>query len=313
MLVRKADRAAFTLVELLVVIAIIGILIGMLLPAVQSVREAARRTTCGNNIRQLGLAMHNYHDSNRRLPHGWDTRGWTWSAWTLPFLEQQNLYNTLNPSEIGEGNWNFNGGPNEIAAGTHMSVFRCPTSTAPQHVTYNGIPDRAPSDYRGNAGTLSTSDDKSSMVPNTMALEDLDQDGIFFACSEIRFADVTDGLSNTVFLAESLVDPNFVKDGQGMDHWALGSPQMDPCRCDGGTGGTEFSEFVGTAYYRMNLRLREPGSRGHAMELSFGSYHPGGMYIQLGDGSSQFIAETIDIQTYQALFSRNGSEVLGDY
>ena len=308
-----ACKKGFTLVELLVVIAIIGILIGMLLPAVQSVREAARRTACANKIRQLGLALHNHHDTYENLPNGWNTFGWTWGVWTLSFIEQENLFNTIVNKELGEGNWNFDGGPNEIAASTKLDIFRCPSSIVKDNVNYNGIPDRAPSDYRGNAGTLATSDDTSTMITGTRSLEHLEQDGIFYACSETKFADVTDGLSNTVFLSESLGDPEFVKDGQGMDFWAIGSPQIDATNCDGGTSGTEFTEVVGTAYFQMNLRLRDPSATGYMMETSFGSYHPGGMYIQLGDGSSHFIAETIELETYRELHSRNSGQVLGDY
>lgn len=300
----------FTLVELLVVIAIIAILMGLLLPAVQMAREAARRAQCGNNIRQLGLSLHMQHDNKNRLPPGWDTLGWTWGAFSLPFIEQGNLYDTLVREEFGPGNWDSNGGPNELAASFLAPTFRCPSHTILDHYNYNGIPERVPTEYRGNSGTVSSSDDASTVtLPGTISLESLDQDGVFYACSRTRFSDITDGLSNTVFLAESLTDPDFVKDGQGMDHWFVGSPQADPCRCDGGNGGTEFTEVVGSAAVRMNLRLREPASNGYLMEMSFGGYHIGGVFFQFGDGSNKFVNEDIDFAVYQSMFSRNGREV----
>jgi prepilin-type N-terminal cleavage/methylation domain-containing protein len=305
-------RRGFTLVELLVVIAIIGILVALLLPAVQAAREAARRMSCGNNMKQLGLALHNYHDTYKVFPYGWDNRGRLWSATLLPYIEQGPLHDTLLPHESGPGNWTSNGSPNEIACGTVLSVFRCPTMPIGDSFDNNGIPNRVPASYRGNAGTEASSDDTSTILnpPGTKSLEMLDQNGIFAACRTLRMRDIIDGTSNTVAFGESSTDPTFVKDGQGMDHWYIGSPQADPCRCDGGTGGTEFSEAVGTAVVPMNLRFNDPSAHGRLMELSFGSYHPGGAMFTLSDGSVRFIPETIDFAVYQAQFSRNGGEPL---
>ena len=308
----QSGRQGFTLVELLVVIAIIGILVALLLPAVQAAREAARRMSCRNNMKQLGLALHNYHDIHKVVPYGWDNRGRLWSACLLPQLEQTPLYDTLLPHESGLGNWDADGSPNEAACGTFLSVFRCPTLPGPLQITNSGIPNRGVCSYRGNAGTEASSDDTSTItIPGTKSLEMLDQNGLFAACRTIAFRDVIDGLSNTVAFGESSTDPSFVKDGQAMDHWYIGSPQIDPCECDGGNGGTEFSEAVGTAIVPMNLRFNQPTAHGNLMELSFGSFHPGGAMFTFADASVQFIAETIDFAVYQAVFSRNGGEALG--
>ncbi len=310
---RRSLRGAFTLVELLVVIAIIGVLVGLLLPAVQAAREAARRMSCSNNLKQIGLGLHTYHDTFRVFPYGWDDRGMTWSGHILPQIEQANLYQTLIFQESGPGNWDSDGSPNEIATSTVISTYRCPSMALKEHLDYNGIPERVPGSYRGSAGTESSSDDTSTAVAGTKGLENLDQDGIFYACSKTKFRDIIDGTSNTIMIGESYTDPEFVKDGQGMDYWYIGSPQADPCRCDGGTGGSEFSEVVGTTIAQINAIRKAPTTSGYLMELSFGSYHVGGAHFSMSDGAVRFITDSLDMETYKAIGSRDGHEIVSEY
>lgn len=301
-------QRGFTLVELLVVIAIIGILVGLLLPAVQAAREAARRMSCSNNVKQLSLAMHNYESTHKKLPFGWNTHGTLWSAMILPFMEQANLYSTLEFSEAR--NWATNNTPNERACGTLIPAFRCPSMPIEEHMNYNSIANRVPVSYRANGGDEVTSDDESTIpIPGTKSFERLDLNGLFYACSAIKFGDITDGLSNTVAVGESHTDPRFVKDGQGMDFWAVGSNQIDPCRCTGSNNGTEYSEAAGSFYMMMNLRIRDPGAHGRLMELAFGSYHVGGAHFGLADGSVQYISENIDMEVYRNLGARNDGNV----
>ncbi|RCS42058.1 DUF1559 domain-containing protein [Bremerella cremea] len=306
-------RSGFTLVELLVVIAIIGVLISLLLPAVQQAREAARRMQCSNNMKQIGLGLHNYHDTHKVFPPGWFNRGHLWSGRILPYIEQKNLYDTL---LFGESdNW-APAGPNEDACGTFISAYFCPTMPLPQHYdSFNSIKNRVPMSYLGNSGTLSSAD-KVKQVNTSygpLSLQALDQNGVIFGCKGMRFADITDGTSNTIAVGEAQTDPKFGKDGQAVDHWYIGSNQIDPCRCDGSNHGAEFSETVGSAAVKMNARLNDPSVSGHLLELSFGSYHPGGAMFTRCDGSVAFLPDTINFNTYQALFTRNGGEVNQGY
>jgi prepilin-type N-terminal cleavage/methylation domain-containing protein len=307
----RSTRRGLTLVELLVVIALIGVLAAMLLPAVQAAREAARRVQCQNHLRQQGLALSLYTETHGSLPPGWNTLGHAWNALILPFMEQSPLFESMLFQEDGPGNWE-SGGANTRVIQTVVSLFRCPSMPLEEHLDSLGVPDRVPGSYRGNSGSLATSDDQSTIpIPGTRSLEDLRQNGLFFACSQVRLADITDGLSQTLSVVESRTDPRFVKDGQSLDFWYIGSPQVDDCRCDGGTGGTEFSEFVGSAYPPLNATRREPALSGLLLELAFGSYHAGGAYALRADGSVGFLDDAIAQHVLQALSSRSNGEPTG--
>ncbi len=310
MLLSRQKVRAFTLVELLVVIAIIGVLVALLLPAVQSAREAARRTQCANNLKQMGIGIHNYHDTFQKLPFGWSDRGAGWTTMMLPYIEQQNLWASLKFNEAD--NWDSANSDNQRACGTFITAFRCPSmANVPKHLTNQSIPNRVPSSYRGVASSTADSDDASTSK-NGRSLELKDQEGVFFGCSHVRLAEITDGTSNTLVIGESYFD-TFSQDGNQMDFWYIGSPQIDPCICQGsGTGGTEFSEFCGSTGVPFNARAI-PSTSGYVKELSFSSLHPSGGHFCVGDGSVRFISFNINQQTYQGLGSRNGGESLADF
>ncbi len=306
----------FTLIELLVVIAIIAILIALLLPAVQQAREAARRTQCKNNLKQLGLAMHNYHDTVGVFPFGFDERETLWSAMILPQIEQANLYATLIWQEGGAGNWDANGSPNEKACGTVIDAFRCPSMANGDPRDNQGIPGRVPVSYRGVSSSNAASDDISTIpasITPKIALEmQTGLDGMFYGCSSVRIRDITDGTSNTLMIGESFTD-TYVKDGQQMDYWAFGAPQTGGWDCrPGDLGGTEYSEGLGSAVVPINSRLN-PAIPGVLMEMSFGSYHVGGAQFTLADGSVRFISQNVDLGLYRATASIGGGEVVGEY
>ena len=310
-------RRAFTLVELLVVIAIIGVLVGLLLPAVQSAREAARRIQCTNQMKNLGLAMHNHHDAQGKFPYGFNWLESLWSAPILPYVEETALYDTLIFQESGPGNWNANGSPNEKACGTVVGIFRCPSMAVPEHVDNNGIPGRVPTSYRACAGSNIWSDDKSTLsrggalVPaGAKSLEEVPLNGIFYGESETRMGEIIDGTSKTIMIGESYTDPTYVKDGQGMDFCLFGSPQTGGWR-KGGKGGTEYSEGLGSTGPRMNSRL-DPTIPGTIMEMSFGSYHPAGAIFGFADGSVRFLVEDMDYIAYQGMGSCKGRELVSE-
>ena len=314
---RRSKSFGFTLIELLVVIAIIGVLIALLLPAVQMAREAARRSQCTNNMKQIGLALSNYVDAHRCYPFGWNPHGTGWTAMILPYIDQSQLYDTINFTETGPfpalggyGNWDTDGSPNQKACETVISTFRCPSLRIAEHFNYNGIEQRVPCSYRGNGGSEAASDDPSTLVPGYTKAFDGPQvhNGLFFACSSVRPKDVSDGLSKTFLVCESPTDPDFTKDGQGMDFWYIGSPQIDPCNCQTNTSGTEYTEFVGSTVVGMNVRWLLPDTHGTLMEMSFGSYHPQGANFLMCDGSVQFLGEDMDLRVYQSLSTRAGDE-----
>lgn len=304
-------RKGFTLVELLVVIAIIGILIGMLLPAVQSVREASRRVSCANKLRQQALGMLNYESAHMHFPSGWDNWGTLWSCTLLPYVEQGNLFDTL---ELAEGN-NWGSYPvHEAACATPIDIYVCPSHTGELARDNNGIPGRRICSYRVNGGNEVTSDDASSVNPSdTKSFENINLNGMFFGCSQITFGQITDGSSNTFLLGEARTDPTFVKDGQAMDVWYIGSPTIDPTRCTGSNNGTEFSECAASCYVLPNLEVRDPGASGRHMELSFGSFHTGGVNMARADGSVGFVGSEIALEPWWALGGRNDGLVVGEF
>ena len=307
-------RTGFTLVELLVVIAIIGILIALLLPAVQAAREAARRAQCSNNLKQIGLALHNYHDSSKTFPMG-GAGGWghTWHLYIAPFMEQEAIHNIARKpwSDSGAGHNNRPNDPFTILARTVLGTFKCPSEPTPDRwpSTINLIRDQAVGNYLGNAGGNVYHDNLGGTVDVRNSNGVLLLYGMTRATRRrppISFSAITDGTTNTRLVGESpfhLTPPCMI-----CDRWYFYSRNTDEDQ------GYDFSEYLGSTFYGINLTLSNDLSiTGRMRELSYGSFHPGGCNVALSDASCRFVSETIDLTTWRAVGSRGGKEVVGGW
>jgi prepilin-type N-terminal cleavage/methylation domain-containing protein/prepilin-type processing-associated H-X9-DG protein len=298
----RRQHRGFTLIELLVVIAIIAILIGLLLPAVQKVREAAARMACQNNLKQIGIACHSYHDANQSLPPGYratmsyldgatDTApGWGWAAYLLPQLEQDNLYRQINFNQPVQ---------NSPAIQTLVKVFLCPSDTPPPSAfpitdpTGATITLAAPSSYAATCG------------PDASDVADPTGQGIFYRNSKTRFTDITDGTSNTVMIGDRAWS-----DSQGI--WA-GAPSSAILRPGPRNPWQYVTAPAPTLVLAHNNWLNIKSDADGGLD-DFSSYHTGGANLLFADGSVHFLrsitADGPEHWAFQALGTRAGGEVI---
>jgi prepilin-type N-terminal cleavage/methylation domain-containing protein len=346
-------RQAFTLIELLVVIAIIAVLIGLLLPAVQKVREAANRMKCQNNLKQIGVALYGYHDTNKCLPCGKGTSyqgsplvpgvpvypRWSLHSLILPWLEQANLYNSIDftypPETPGMGGvinfmpaYQNPNRQNAVACRTLIQTFLCPSDSAPLDPAWMGQ-----NNYLGSQGTMfmcDLSEQQASTVAPTAT-----PDGIFYYLSSVRVADITDGTSNTAFFSEKrrgLGVPNPRTDMFVMTNTSTLAQTAQVCQASNPATATPLTSKQGyswvmgemccTTYNHVSApnsltcaATAFPGGMANmAMDVPPSSSHTGGVNVLLGDGDVRFIADGVSLPTWQALGSRNGGDIPGsDY
>ncbi|PQO28425.1 DUF1559 domain-containing protein [Bremerella cremea] len=307
----RIRRNAFTLVELLVVIAIIGVLIALLLPAVQQAREAARRMQCSNNFKQLGLALHNYHDTFGAFPYGSragtvsypNLSGVNWRTSILPFLEQKNVFDQLN-FETGSFNEPFTG--NEVLNNLVIDAYICPSSPVDPKVAapnaLNGNQGSLMHQYVGIAGAYPDPGGRTAVVKQT-ARGYAAGTGMLRPGEVTRFRNATDGTSNSLMVSEQsgMVDGVVLAANYG-GGWA-GQPESHPVPSIGSTSENYYYTGLTTVRWQINYETATASSSSQPYENNtiLNSLHPGGVMGALGDGSTRFIPETIDMEILRRL------------
>ncbi|MBN2293068.1 MAG: DUF1559 domain-containing protein [Pirellulales bacterium] len=331
----RQDSAGFTLVELLVVIAIIGILIALLLPAVQAAREAARRMQCSNNLKQIGLALHGYNTAYGAFPTAASSQqksGWSWGfAWcihTMAFAEQDTLYNMLDKtgehggsqrqtglcyggrnSTNGQTYNDYNMYNGRLLAGADLPYLFCPSSPLPQFVlTLIEIP--GPAGFPSPTYTAITgAADHQTAAPSTSRWEGIkSQGGVLLPHKYTPIRDITDGLSNTVVIGEQsgwCIDQNGGNRDCRSDYshsFAMGALPL----------GNSDDRWYNTTTARYHINFRTFNADGVGFHYSFNrpiqSAHPGGAQMLMADGSVHFFEESLDLQVFYDLCNRDDGQ-----
>jgi prepilin-type N-terminal cleavage/methylation domain-containing protein len=311
---RRGARG-FTLIELLVVIAIIAILIALLLPAVQQAREAARRTQCRNNLKQIGLALHNYESSHTVFPPG--TLGFpkvfSAHAHLLPYCDQAGLQSLIDfnfpPLDFGVPGWEVN----DFAAKAAIPMYRCPSDQ-----------ERVPGSAFGSTNYVACVG--SGLVNNGSSNA---ADGMIFVRSSVRHRDITDGTTNTVVFSESVLGGGASSAGSDPTRDVLELPMgtaTTPAACANSGGGAwsgvrgakwingHYGDTLYNHFYGPNATAWDCGNTFHNHALTAArSQHEGGVHVLLCDGSSRFVSENVNLDTWRHLGSRAGGEVLGEF
>jgi len=305
-----ADRSAFTLVELLVVIAIIGVLIALLLPAVQAAREAARRVSCTNKLKQIGLGLLNYESANQHFPPGGrfgkrasnDSYGFGFAAAILPYMELNALYERI------DFTIDFNASPNVQLAIEGASSFRCPSFSGADGETWSIVPgsidEMSIGCYYGVSGAdpaIATTPREYYLYPSGAHCGPYYFNGILYPSSEIATRDITDGSAHTLIVGERIFE---LRSWMRGDYYqgSAASPSI-VCSSSAKSITKPLNPLPGSWIY-----LGDPNIRFN--EFYFGSEHPGGANFAWADGSVSFVKNEIDFATLRAMATREGGEVI---
>jgi len=284
----------FTLVELLVVIAIIGVMVGLLLPAVRSAREAARRMSCSNNLKQIGLGVHNYHDTFKKFPpSSFNANKMGWTVHLLPYIEQRSLFEQFDMKLV------YNGGVNNALGMNRIPSYLCPSIKSPQSSLANGgeaisgVP-TITSSYYGTMGPRGVNPSTGQAYAFTVVgvHGGFSPTGFFRQNEQTRFADITDGTTNTFCVGEISWED---RRGNRTRYrtWSRGHNQND------------WSSAAKNVAQQINADYTAEFNN-----MSFGSNHPGGCHFLMSDASVQFISQSINFGILLAQASVSGGEVV---
>jgi prepilin-type N-terminal cleavage/methylation domain-containing protein len=324
----KSHKYGFTLIELLVVIAIIAILVALLLPAVQQAREAARRSTCKNNLKQIGIALHNYHDTHNTFPMGverkdntgacgataannWYSNRTLWRVFLLPYMEQDSLFNQVDFNRGGQcgADTGSGGTQNTIVQKTRIPGYKCPSDPGNELTTGNS--NFAPSNYVATIANYTNHLAGGSNFKN-------DGKSVLFLNSNVRMRDIVDGTTNTMILSEIVV-------GNPMPSTEPTADSANMTLCNNQT--SVINKYTGISwFYEVALSswafttLLSPNSS----EIDCYAYseygrnaarsmHRGGVQILNGDGAVRFVSDSINLTTWQNLATKSDGKVLSAY
>jgi prepilin-type N-terminal cleavage/methylation domain-containing protein/prepilin-type processing-associated H-X9-DG protein len=313
MLSPKRHRSAFTLIELLVVIAIIAVLIGLLLPAVQKVRAAAARMSCQNNLKQIGLALHNYHDANGKFPVGWRSGpSWAWGVWILPYIEQGNLYTRINPDAPGR---TFSA----VMNSTDIDLLR---TKIPTYICLADNNPAGPLNDNRKFTAVVSGQNVAIGISNYVANAGNLSGGVFGNGTQVSIPQISDGASNTFLVGERATRQG-TAGGQYAAVWAGVN--------DDGAGGPEVEVAEGYAVIGFSVWRMHDGSSTSIPDKypgrAYSSLHDGGANFVLCDGSVRFVNQNVNYSytnffpespantwgTYNKLGKINDGEPLGDF
>ena len=332
-MISNIRRRGFTLIELLVVIAIIAVLIALLLPAVQAAREAARRSQCVNNLKQIGLGVMNYESSNGSFPPGEKGCCWgTWCVFILPYVEQGQLYNAWNtignntPNMNLDSNWRYNGVCNTTVTNSRVSVYVCPSdpnggqgsgSTTYQNYAVNyGNVDQAQANVTVPIPSMPTTTTIFRGAPFTdMGSPLIDITGYgagMVVTTTTRIASITDGLSNTMLASETLIGTPGGTDLRGYTWWgpaASFTAILTPNSTYQDSMGNGGCNSIGSNP-PCNNGITNPANSDVMEYLAARSKHPGGVNATMCDGSVKFFKNTINLQAWMASSTTQGNEVI---